>query len=984
MFLLVMISSTLQAQITTLPHPSSKKIAQQKNLQKELKGLEQLYEVSFIYKSNLLDGVLVPAIDLTSNRNINSVLTELLKETDISFLKFAEHSYALFKTPRPALIQGTVLDKKGEPLNGATIQVKAKSKGAVSNMTGGFSFELDPGVYQLEVSYVGYEPLSKVIEVEFNDSLNVDFNLRNCSNLGEVVLVGSRLNYTSLLKKTNPVDIVTEQQMQQNGAFETSQLLQYTVPSFHSTYQTISDGTDHIDPAALRGLGPDQLLVLINGKRRHTSALVNINGTVGRGSVATDLNAIPSSAIKKIEVLRDGASVQYGSDAIAGVINIILKENTKVNDINVIHGLTSVGDGKVYQINSNHGLPLGKKGGYLNITSDFTHRDAFNRAGVYTGDIFGDGYDSDPVMIDSFFANTGFSNRRVMSIGSSEKTAGSIFVNLSVPVSEKFELYAFGGSSYRLGKASGFYRFPYQQTKQSGIYPLGFSPKLHANIIDHSISFGIKSNANPWKLDFSNTTGSNKFDFIVKNSNNASLGLASPTQARAGGFSYTQNVTNFDVNRSFKWKIPIHFGIGSEFKVERFEQRAGEEASYIQGNTMTERGTLKEGGFQLFPGFRPENEVDEYRINFGVYSIVEAELTKAWLLSFGSRYEYYSDFGSQVDFKLGTRYAINKRTTLRGTFNTGFRAPSINQIYLSSRTLQFISQGSEQVGVGVAHFNNLSSASWQLGIKPLSPETSKNYSFGIGTRTDNGFTMSLDFYNINIKNRIVITGRLSAEDHPRFREVFEPFEVNKAQFFTNAIDTRTIGTDLSLGYQLKVSKSKLKLNLAANINNTRLKRKNGIVQIKAPELLRGFESILFNREEVARIEHAQPNSKLILTASYTRNKIEVFAGLTRFGEVNYIHPHDGNTSNWPLNEFTGNIESRDQIFSSKWITDASLSFKMLPQLKFTIGGNNIFNVYPDAHQHSANTVNGLFKYSRRVQQFGIRGAFFYAKMNYRL
>ncbi len=954
------------------------------DLRTGIKKIETYFNVNFIYKTTLLQNIVVYNFKINKFQNAEQNLKTLLQDTKIAFTRLDTKSYALYESPTIGLVKGTIVDKNKIPLLGATIKVRHQNEGAVADIDGNYQLSLIPGIYEIEVSYVGYTPLKKAIEVDYNDTINLNFDLINCPNLEEIVLVGTRFYSNSLLRKTEPADIIKKEQLRQTAQIETSQLLQYTLPSFHSTYQTISDGTDHIDPASLRGLGPDQLLVLINGKRRHSSALVNINGTVGRGSVATDLNAIPTSAIEKIEVLRDGAAVQYGSDAIAGVINIILKKDINLININSMYGVSKEGDGTISQISGNYGVGIGKKEGFLNLTADFTRRNSFNRSGAYTGPIFGNSQDENPSMVDSFFQQTGYENDRVMSIGSSEKTNASIFFNAELPIAEKIKIYTFGGLSYRFGNASGFYRFPYQKARQSGIYSMGFSPRLQANIFDNAITLGIKSSNLPLQIDFSNTTGTNSFDFIVKNSNNASLGLASPTRARAGGFSYRQNVTNLDISKTSKRGIPIHLGLGSEFRLENYVQKAGEKDSWIDGDRISTGNRSKEVGMQMFPGFRPENEVDEYRFNLGIYSNIEAEITKAWSFNVGSRYEFYSDFGSYVSWKLGSRYTFKDLFTWRAAYNTGFRAPSIPQIYFSSRGFQFVSAGNEQVGIDVAHFNNQSAVSTQFGIIPLDPETSKNYSLGFATQLFKRFSLTLDVYKINIQDRIVITGRFSSNDHPRFKEILEPLGISKAQFFTNAIDTKTHGLDLSLQYRYNLNKAQLKFNLAANVNTTQIRKNDdGTTQIHAPELLKGFESILFNREEISRVEVAQPGSKTILSCHFQSKRIEVFLVTTRFGSVQYIHPNDGDPEHWQINELTGLKASRDQVFSPKWITDINILYSFNNHFSLSLGGNNIFNIYPDKHTHSANISDGLFIYSRRVQQFGIRGAFFYTKMNYR-
>ena len=732
----------------------------------------------------------------------------------------------------------------------------------------------------------------------------------------------------------------------------------------------------------MRGLGPDQLLVLVNGKRRHHSSLVNINGTVGRGAVATDINAIPSSAIERIEVLRDGAAAQYGSDAIAGVINIILKENARYSEMNFYSGISEQKDGHVLQLNGNYGFALGNKNGFVNLTLDFKSLGAINRSGNYTGPVFGDSRDENPDSLQMFFNQTGFKNQQVMSIGSAAQTNAGSFYNMRIPIAEKIMFYSFGGLHYRMSTSGGFYRFPYQTTRQSGIYHFGFSPELRAHIFDKSLTVGFKSNQFPWQIDLSNTLGNNSLEFSVHNSNNASMGLNSPTSAKAGGFDYTQNVTNLDINKKINWHIPIFFGAGSEFRIENYRQKAGEENSWKDYKLTTASGLPKAGGFQMFPGFQPENATNQYRYNLGLYANLETEPAKALMVNIAGRYEFYSDFGSHLIWKIASRYNFKDLLTIRATCNTGFRAPSMPQIHFSSRAFQFVTVDNEQTGIDIAHFNSENRITQLFGIQSLTAETSQNFNLGVITRVIKNLSLTFDVYRIDIKNRIVVTGRFSAEDDERFAEILEPTGIRHAQFFTNAVDTKTHGIDFGLNYHLSFKKSALRVTAAGAFTRTRLKNdENGQPLINTSDLLASYKNILFNREEISRIEVAQPKSKIILRLNYKRNKWETTLTTTRFGAIQYIHPDDGDLNNWIVNQQSGLKESRDQLFTSKWVTDFSASCHFSNRVTLTVGGKNIFDVYPDKHRHSANISKGLFTYSRRVQQFGVRGAFWFGKLN---
>ena len=963
---------------------SSKAGSNNRLISEILHDLEAQFNIHFLYESEILAFKKVAGFNIKAKRTPEQNLDQLLKDSDLKFLKVSDATFVLVRKKKKGTIYGTVMEKSGIPLNGATLRLTGQNTGTVTDLDGQFQMELMPGDQELEVSYVGFNAVTQKVEIPSGDSILAQFYLTDRSTLEQVVIVGNRFSSSSLLKSSEPADVINQKELRQKPQFETGQLLQYTIPSFHSTAQTISDGTDHIDPASLRGLGPDQLLVLINGKRRHPSSLVNINGTVGKGTVATDLNAIPASAIERIEVLRDGAAVEYGSDAIAGVINIILKENIHFIDVNATTGITNQGDGEVFQLNGNFGFPLGDQGGYINLTTDFTKRGSVNRSGNYTGIVFGDKRDHQADSLDRFFSQTGYQNQQVMSIGSAASNSASLFINAALPVGANAEMYTFGGASYRRGQANGFYRFPYQKTRQSGLFPLGFSPVLQTDIFDRAITIGFRGLDIPWQIDLSNTTGGNSFNFIVHNSNNASMGLASPSTAKAGGFSYLQNVTNLDICKDIEWHIPFALGFGSEFRLENYQQRAGEEAAWKDYESFTLSGMKKEGGFQMFPGFKPENEVDEYRHNLGIYATLKATIRPSLTLNTAGRYEYYSDFGSHFIWKIGTRYTINEFLTFRGSFNTGFRAPSVPQIYFSNKAFQFLSVGNEQTGMNVAHYNNQSSITRQFGITPLKPEYSQNAGLGVALRILKNLSITADVYQINIRDRIVITGRFSAEDDPHFAAILEPTGVSEAQFFTNAIDTRTRGLDASLKYFLQLHKAKLLFSWVSNFNKTRLRRDaEGNPVIRSSQLLAGFEDILFNREEISRIEVARPGSKSIFTFILETKKIEAQLIATRFGKVEYIHPDDGDPDNWVFNELSGQVATRDQLFSSKWVTNLSVLYRFSNHFSLSLGANNLFNVYPDQHQHAANISNGLFVYSRRVQQFGVRGAFWYTRINFR-
>ncbi len=876
-----------------------------------------------------------------------------------------------------AVISGNVSDQFGN-LPGARITIEGTEKSITTDVNGNYSFNVEEGEYVVSAGFVMYTTISKSVVVKVGDTAVVDFVLETGFSMDQPISLGSRAKPTSLLQNTAAVDIISPQQLSNSSQIELSHILHYLIPSFHSTHQTIADGTDHIDPATLRGLGPDQVLVLVNGKRRHSSSLLNVNGTIGRGSVGTDFNAIPIASIERIEVLRDGATSQYGSDAIAGVINIILKKQTEIIQVDNRAGITTEGDGLSVYSSANFGLKIGDEG-YINVTAEYRDRESVNRAGDYTGTVYNDDPAIDNVLIEqnNFFGQTGYSGRRVMEIGSAETQNLTLSFNGEIKMSDKATFYMHGGRNYREGRSKGFYRFPKDQERVVlELFPNGFSPEILTDIQDDAVTGGIRGVKNEWDVDFSHSIGINRLDYTVNNSNNASLGIASPRTFYAGGFIYKQNTTNLDISRTFDWLSGVNIAFGAELRVENYQIVAGEEASYIDGGSTFFNDLGEEvprvAGAQVFPGFPPESELNRFRTNTSGYLDVEANLTDQLLVRGALRYESYNDFGEQLIGKLSGRYRINDDISVRAGFSTGFRAPSLHQVYFQNISTQFINGESLQVGT----FNNESAIvteAFQIGN--LKPELSSHFSAGISGKFSDDFTFSVDYYQIDIDDRIVLSGRFAEG----YEAILEPFDVGAAQFFTNAIDSKTTGADAVLFYKTPLAEGEFNASLGANITRTQVKG-----PIKVSPALVGQEEVLFNREEIARVEYGQPRYKVNSLLSYEIDKFRFQLVNTLFGEVKFIHPNDGDPANWVLNEFTGNIETRDQTFSPKLVTDATISYQINDYVRCTIGGNNIFNVFPDKHTHSANTDDGNFIYSRRVQQFGVNGANYFARVLLRL
>ena len=931
-------------------------------------------------------------------------------------------------------ITGTVTDDQGVPLVGASVVKKGTSIGATTDFDGNYSIDAILGD-RLIVSFIGYEPQEVLI-----DSTILNITLVSGLALSEVIITGSRNPNRVATESTVPVDVIDVKELARVGPqVNLNQILNYVAPSFTSNTQTISDGTDHIDPASLRGLGPDQVLVLINGKRRHTSSLVNVNGTFGRGSVGTDLNAIPAASIQRVEVLRDGAAAQYGSDAIAGVINIILNKGSGELNLTVTsganfsknaNGQTGGSDGEATNVAASYGISLGERGGYINFSGDFDVRQDYSRMKEWEGDVFNqyntverfanaDGYDVSALLDDDVtdviqYANAAgidiggattkaelqpilsadnteseLADRGLvrsdfnMRVGQSALRGGRFFANFALPLDDfGTELYSFAGISSRTGNSAGFYRLPNQSRTYTPAYLNGFLPEINSNIKDQSIAVGIKGKVGDWSVDFSNTFGKNAFLYTIGNTFNASLQSASPTTFDAGGFSFAQNTTNLDITQFYDDIFSgFNVAFGGEYRYENYEIVAGQESSYAQytgaGEVITLAtqqpsqdffGSSRPGGSQVFPGFSPNNELSRDRSSIAGYVDLEADFSESVLVSFATRFENYSDFGSTINFKVSSRVKITDNFNLRGALNTGFRAPSLHQIYFNSTSTIFDQNGDPQE---VGTFSNDSRAAKLLGIPELKEETSSSISLGLtGKIPDANLTVTVDGYFVKIDDRVVYTGQfVGPGTGSELDNLLRQANASAASFFANAIDTESRGIDLVLTQTANVWDGwMLNSSLAATFSKTQQ-----VGEIKASQVLEdaGLVDTYFPEDSRVYLEEAVPRTKVNLTFNLSSEKWIFFLRGVYFGKVT---------------EATTNID-RQQVFSSKFVTDLSVSYKATPALTFTVGANNLFDTYPDRAAEvladgGNNRSSGRFDWSRRAQQFGIGGRFLFARVNF--
>jgi iron complex outermembrane recepter protein len=936
-------------------------------------------------------------------------------------------------------IKGKVTDNIGEALSFMNVVEKGTTNGTTTDENGEFSLDVKNLPTTISVSSLGF----KTVEKKITDASYVTIVLEEDNlALDEVVIVGSRNPSRTAVNSPVPVDIIDVSELVQQGPqVNLNQILNFVAPSFTSNTQTISDGTDHIDPASLRGLGPDQVLVLINGKRRHNSSLVNVNGTFGRGSVGTDLNAIPAASIKRIEVLRDGAAAQYGSDAIAGVINIVLKESVGELTFNVTsganfsknaNGQTGGTDGGTVNVSANYGVSLGDKGGFINFTGDFDYREDYSRMKEWEGNVFNlyntverfanaDGYSLVDLLDDDVsdvlqYANAAGINlngattktelqgilnadnttaelaarglQRTdfnMRVGQSEVRGGRFFANFELPLDKNgTKLYSFAGLSSRTGNSAGFYRLPNQSRTFTPAYNNGFLPEINSLVKDKSVSVGIKGKISDWNIDFSNTWGENSFLYTIGNTFNASLQNASPTTFDAGGFAFAQNTVNLDINQFFEDSLEgLNVAFGAEYRLENYEIFSGEEASYAQYTATGEQittasqnpatdffGNARPGGSQVFPGFSPSNQLSRGRSSIAAYFDLEAEITSKFLLSFATRFENYSDFGSTVNFKLASILKASDNFNIRASLNTGFRAPSLHQLNFNSTSTIFDQNGDPQE---VGTFANDSRAAQLLGIPQLKEETSKSASIGFTAKLpESGISFTVDGYIVAIDDRVVYTGQFAGPGTgTELDNLLSQANAQKASFFANAIDTESKGLDIVITHKTNIgTNSRLKTDLSATFSKTKQ-----VGQIKASDILEsaGLVSTYFPEDSRVYLEEAVPRSKINLSNNFTFNKFNLFLRNVYFGKVT---------------EATTNID-RQQIFSSKVVTDLTLGYKASEDLTITVGANNLLDIYPDrAAQTLAdggnNRSSGRFDWSRRAQQFGIGGRFLFARLSFNL
>ena len=854
-------------------------------------------------------------------------------------------------------LAGRILDGNDQsPLAFASVAVKGTNRGTTTDADGNFKLDVDDGDV-LVISYVGYE-LREMSVPDGATTLTVPMKTAS-HTIADVIVVGNRASEA----RTNvdlpvPVDVLTAKEITRTGQTEVGQMLHFTAPSFNSTKHAISNVTSYVDPATLRGLGPDQTLVLINGKRRHQSSALNVNNVVGRGSVGTDLNAIPSAAIERVEILRDGAAAQYGSDAIAGIVNIVLKKNPRGGVVTGNYGITAKGDGATYDTGINFGLPVGKRDGFLNLTAQGHHNDPTDRSGQYTGRV----YNSDKATDDALVAQNNF-NRDVTKYGTARNTMGLFFYNGEVALGEKWRLYSFGGYSYKDMTAYGFFRNPSNKARAVlSLFPNGYNPVFPATVQDVASTVGLRNKtASGWNLDFSAGFGQNIIKTYANHTVNPSYGANSPTEFYTGTNKFGQALANVNVAKSFEVGGLKSFSLayGGEFRVEQYELVAGDEASWKKGPVTTNNPDVGSSGRE---GIGTANAVKRTRNNAGVYVDVLSDISDKFLVGAAARFENYSDFGANVSGKISTRYKFTDLFSVRGSLNRGFRAPSMHQLYYSNYAdAQWLNINGVFDSYPIAHLRNDNPYVEKLGIGKLKAETTLDYNLGFTAQVTPDLVFTADAYQIDITDRVVISGQLDAKAGA-LAPTFVGSGFAQVQFFSNALDTRTRGLDVVASYRRKMDRDQeMSLNLAMALNETKV-----VGEVRTPAQLAKLGTPLIDRVMIGLIEKAQPRSKFISSASYRFKKLEGLLRATRFGEVTAIQTNS----------------ELDQTFAAKIITDASLTYSFTPRVGLTLGANNLFNVYPDEIAFPGLTASGQTPYTRFTSQFGFMGAYYFSALRF--
>lgn len=914
-------------------------------------------------------------------------------------------------------LTGTVSSADG-PVVGASV-VAAAGVGTTTDIEGNYSLELSPGTYNVTVSYIGYASQTQEITLERGETKTWNVSLEEDHlTLQDIVIVGSRGAPRSSTDTPLPVDMLSSEELTSTGQPTFDKALQYRVPSFNTVQTPVNDATSLLDPYEIRNMGPSRTLILINGKRKNLSSLLYTQTSPGRGETGADISAIPTDAIKRVEILRDGASAQYGSDAIAGVMNIVLKDDAELGSVTLRTGITSEGDGEMVGVALNNGSSINDGKGFINYTLDLSKTELANRPGTVDGGTSNLGAENrplsggeyadfvyvDPDDADNYQGGVITAPERAEILagnaagiqavnnflalkpdagninGSPETTAAKFVVNSGLELSEDTELYFNAAYVYKKVNSFANYRTPYWRTEASmpylaDFFPdgpngqyVGYVPTFDGDLNDYNGTIGFKTRKNDWVYDVSFTTGGNQQTYTVRNSHNSSgvtsppiyLGDLnnngvvdademqqgaplyrenSPLSFDPGGTRFSHNVGNIDISRVISDQIGIAFG--SEFRSETFEVIEGELASYDGG------------GADSFAGNRPENSGKFNRYNFGGYLDIAFDVTQDFLINGTVRLENYSDFGNAFVWKVSSRYKFaDDRITLRGSVSTGFRAPTLHQIYTQKGQYSFIPGEGIQVGGLV---NNVSPQAKLLGIPQLDAEKSTNLTVGIGAKPTNNFNLTVDYYNIAVEDRIVLSTEIGGTEagNTALDQVLQENNLSDVSFFVNAIDTRTSGIDVVASYKnLPLGNGTLDFNLSGNytIQNER----DG--KVKNPKIVENADQSVVNETQEALFFTSRPKTKWILGINYDIGKFGFSINNTYFGKTEFAQqglqdlemrlPGFDETNPEDAKLVNGQSDLRTE-FTPKIVTDLGVQYNVSDKVTIAFNVNNLLDVLPE-------------------------------------
>ena len=842
-------------------------------------------------------------------------------------------------------ISGKVLDSVGNPLPGANVIEQGTTNGVSTDFDGNFTIRVADANSILLISYTGFG--SQQITVGNQSTFQIQL-AEDAELLNEVLVTGNRSKPRTAIDSAVPIDNIRTTDVMNVGEATIERALTFAIPSFNSQDQAISDATAGFSPADIRGLGPSRTLVLINGKRVNQQSQAYLNRTPGKGEVGVNLKSIPLAAVERIEVLRDGASSQYGSDAMAGVMNFILKKESPFSTINVGTGVTSAGDGFQFNMDYNVTLPFGN-GGRVNFTVSYMDQELTNRAGSPGTDAF-DTTKARPNEV-RFAQNNPTLG---MIVGRPDLKQSNVFVNATHPFGKNFEFYTTHGYTERWNRSFAYYRFPgwRRDVADAGFLTnnpdnfIGYHPTFEGDIQDHFNVIGAKLVGNDWVLDISVTHGKNSIDYTVNRSVNRDY-LAdngwSPTSFKPGGYAFSNIIENIDFTKTFTDKVS--FSAGLENKNEKFEA--------FKGDPFSRYG----GGSDSFAGIAEEQEGKWTRNNVAIYSGVDVDFTDKLLMSVAGRYENFSDVGDNFSWKVATRYKLAKTTAIRASVSTGFRAPSLHQQKLSNTQYIIVAGSDEPLLQGT--IQNGTTEARALGIKDLFPETAQNITAGITFGNWNNFSGSLDFYNIKVNDRVLFTSQIQGEPGSQLEQDLLNSGVVAIQAWINAGNTNTTGIDFVLNYR----RDHWNVGFNGNFNNTT------IDSIDTPAELGSVD--IFSHRERSLITNSRPRSKVALTVDYNQDNFEFGLYNTNFGPVTIAH--------------VGENEALDQKLSSKLITDLRFTYKFTPQLRLTGIVNNLLDIYPDITDEKTvgGTAGGRFLYSSEVSQMGQLGRNYTLGLSYK-